>query len=131
LTPPGRQDRGLGPFLLVSAADARDAAFEIRRGARQGKDIARQRSAPPFRIAFEHHFAQRKKGLKNEKHTQRWRAGMERHTAPRIGDRPVSEISHDEIRRRQPRLGGDLADRRRWRHPRRRRSPTPSSRTRG
>jgi integrase len=92
-----RVKRGLGPYPLVSLEMARDRAIDLRRGAREGKDIARQARAPTFRQAFEDHFAQRKKGLKNAKHIWQWRAGIERHAFPVIGDRPVSDVTHDEI----------------------------------
>jgi integrase len=92
-----RVKRGLGPYPLVSLEAARDRAIDLRRGAREGKDVARQARAPTFRQAFEHHFAQRKKGLKNAKHIWQWQAGIERHAYPKIGDRPVSDVTHDEI----------------------------------
>ena len=92
-----RVKRGLGPYPLVSLELARDRAIDLRRGAREGKDVARQGRAPTFRQAFEDHFKQRQKGLKNAKHRWQWRAGIETHAFPKIGDRPVSDVTHDEI----------------------------------
>jgi integrase len=89
--------RGLGPYPTVSLQMARDKAVDYRRGAREGKDVARTSRSPTFEQAFEQHFAQRKEGLRNAKHIWQWRSTIETHAFPRIGRRPVREITHDEI----------------------------------
>jgi hypothetical protein len=87
--------RGLGPYPTISLQMARDAAIDRRRAARLGKDLVSH--AQTFRQAFERHFAQRREGLRNEKHISQWRTGLETHAFPVIGDGPVAEVSHDDI----------------------------------
>ena len=94
-----RHSRGLGPFPLVPIDAARDQALDIRRAAREGRDLGAERlaKATTFQQAFDEHFAHRQKGMSNPKHIWQWRAGIEAHAFPVIGDRPVAEITHDEI----------------------------------
>jgi integrase len=91
--------RGLGPCHLVPLEKARDKATDIRRAAREGRDLVaqRRREGTTFRQAFEDHLEHRQKGMLNAKHAWQWRAGIEAHAFPVIGERPVSEITHDEI----------------------------------
>ena len=91
--------RGLGSYHLVSLEKARDKATDIRRAAREGRDLVavRRREGTTFRQAFDEHLEHRQRGMLNAKHVWQWRAGIEAHAFPVIGDRPVSEITHDEI----------------------------------
>jgi|SRR5262245_15685551 len=98
----GRVKRGLGPYSLVSLEEARDASIDYRRAARDGKDLAHERrlavaKSTSFWRAFEEHFEHRSKGLSNEKHIWQWRASMENYVFPKIGSRPVADITHAEI----------------------------------
>ena len=77
-----RRNRGLGSYPLVSLDKARDAAIDIRRAARAGRDLAedqrRERAkAVTFRQAFDIHFEQRKQHLGNAKHLAQWPSTME------------------------------------------------------
>jgi integrase len=97
-----RRHRGLGPFPLVSLDKARDVALDIRRAAREGRDLpAEQRreraKSASFRQAFDTFFDLRKQSLSNGKHLKQWPATMEAYVFPRIGDRPVSDITHADI----------------------------------
>jgi hypothetical protein len=97
-----RHNRGLGPYPLVTLDKARHQATEIRRAAREGRDLLaeqeeqRARSAS-FRQAFESMFANRKKSLSNAKHLQQWCSTMETYAFPRIADMPVSDVTHADI----------------------------------
>jgi len=73
----------LGSYPLISLQAARDRSYELRRAAREGRDVAQ---------AFEQHFAQRQQGLKNAKHIWQWRAGIGTHAFPRIGSRPILKL---------------------------------------
>jgi hypothetical protein len=93
-----QRSRGIGPYPLIKLEDAREQAIDARRAARKGQDIARRAAAgTTFRKAFEEHFAHRQKGMSNRKHIWQWRAGIEAHAFPVIGDRPIADITHDEI----------------------------------
>jgi integrase len=97
-----RHNRGLGPYPLVPLESAREAASDVRRAAREGRDLlaerkqARARSVS-FRQAFDHFFAIRRKSLSNAKHLQQWPSTMETYVFPRIGNKPVSEVTHADI----------------------------------
>jgi integrase len=90
-----RVTRGLGGYPLVTLQEARDKCYELRKAAREGRDVRAARET--FRQSFEKHWAHREKGLKNESHKAAWRYTMEKYAFPKIGERPVAEITHDEI----------------------------------
>lgn len=97
-----RRNRGLGPYPLVLLDKARDVALDIRRAAREGRDLpAEQRreraKSISFRQAFDTFFDLRKHGLSNAKHLNQWPATMEAYVFPPIGDRPVSDITHADV----------------------------------
>lgn len=99
-----RSDVGLGSASLVSLADARDLAHEIKRKTRiEGVDpvSARRRikggAVPTFEeVAREVH----KVNLptwKNAKHGAQWLATLERHAFPRIGRMSVDRVMHGDV----------------------------------
>jgi hypothetical protein len=90
-----RVNRGLGGYPLVTLQMARDKSIDLRRAAREGRD-ARVKQVT-FREAFEKHWAQRKQGLKNAQYALQWERAMRAHVFPKIGERPVAEVTHDEI----------------------------------
>jgi integrase len=94
-----RREFGLGGYPLVPLEDARDRATDIRRAAREQRDLVAEerRASTTFQDVFNEHFEHRQKGLKNAKHIWQWRATVETHALPIIGDRPIAEIGHDEI----------------------------------
>jgi hypothetical protein len=97
-----RHNRGLGPYPHISLDSAREAAADIRRAAHEGLDLlaereqARARSVS-FRQAFDALFAIRQKSLSNAKHLQQWPSTMKTYVFPRIGDKPVSDVTHADI----------------------------------
>jgi integrase len=97
-----RHNRGLGSYPLVTLDNARDQAIAIRRAAREGRDLIREQKEQlarrvSFRQAFESTLAIRKKQLSNAKHLQQWTSTMATYVFPRIGDKPVSEVSQADV----------------------------------
>ncbi|HEX5239285.1 MAG TPA: integrase arm-type DNA-binding domain-containing protein [Sphingomicrobium sp.] len=98
-----RRDIGLGPLKSVDLADARDAAYQIRRQIAQGLDpIAerkRERQAiPTFRAAAKIVHDEHKAAWKNGKHQAQWLSTLETYAFPKLGDRLVSDIGAPDIR---------------------------------
>jgi integrase len=97
-----RRDRGLGPYPLVKLDSARDRATDMRRAAREGRDLTLERrqqaaKSKTFEQAFETFFESKRQSLSNGKHIEQWRSTIKTYVFPKIGDRPVSEITHAEI----------------------------------
>lgn len=98
-----RRDIGLGPLKAVSLADARDAAFEMRRKVAQGIDPIAERKkerliVPTFKEAAKSVHEEHKAGWKNGKHQNQWLATLETYVYPAFGDRLVSDIDAAAIR---------------------------------
>ena len=97
-----RLERGLGVFPDVGLDDARVRAVEIRRAAKLGRDLRveqrhARRTAVTFVQAFEDYFAIRSQQLSDRKTIQQWRNTMRDYVFPKIGHRPVAEITAAEI----------------------------------
>ena len=99
-----RISRGLGSFPEVSLVDARDKAEEARRGARRGLDSTTEAKREKhsytltFRAAFNRYFEEVKRPtLKPGRFAERWPESMEVYAYPKIGDRPVAEVTPVEI----------------------------------
>ena len=94
-----RHSRGLGPYPVVTLDAAREQAIDVRRAARNGQDLTRQATASKvtFREAAEAYYELRKPNLTNAKHIAQWPATMRSYVFPRLGDRPVSSITHAEV----------------------------------
>ena len=98
-----RRDIGLGALSLVTLAEAREAAFEMRRDISRGLDpiLERKRKQlviPTFEEAARSVFEEQREGWKNAKHIWQWMATLERHVFPVIGDRLVNDIEGPIIR---------------------------------
>ena len=81
---------------------AREQATDIRRAARDGRDLIRElqqqrAKAVTFRQAFDAYYANRKKTLSNSKHRQQWTSTIETYVYPKIGDLPVSDVTHADV----------------------------------
>ena len=94
-------DLGLGRFDLVSLAEAREAAWENQKLARQGGDplaLKRKASVPTFAEAAEKvielHAADWKDGGKSE---AQWRASLRDYVIPRLGDKRVDAITAHDV----------------------------------
>lgn len=86
-----RVERGLGVYPDVGLDTAREKAAELRRGARDGRDVRTeqrlaQRPGVTFEQAFEDFFAIREQQLSNGKHVQQWRNTMRDYVLPKIGN---------------------------------------------
>ena len=96
-----RSELGLGSFPLVTLKDARERALPNRRLARAGGDpLAEKRRArdiPTFVVAASRVLEQKRAGWRSPKHAKDWPASLERHAFPRIGDRPVSEVTSADV----------------------------------
>ena len=96
-----RQDMGLGGFPYVTLAEARQAAFDNRKLARAGGDplaVKRRPDVPTFEKAaatvIEIHKPSWKDGGKT---AAQWRASLRDYALPRLGRRPVSEITTADV----------------------------------
>ncbi|NIJ21531.1 hypothetical protein FHS95_003234 [Sphingomonas naasensis] len=92
-----RRDFGLGSLRSVSLADAREAAFVMRKKIAQGIDPVAERKQerlviPTFRKAAELVHEEHEKAWKNGKHQNQWIATLKTYAFPSLGDRLVSEI---------------------------------------
>ena len=97
-----RHNRGLGPYPLVNLDKARDAAADIRRAAREGRDLITERRGEQarsvtFRQAHETMFEIRRQSMTSEKHAEQWLSTMDRYVFPRIGHLLVSDIKHADV----------------------------------
>ena len=97
-----RRDLGLGSCLLVSLADARRVALENRRIARAGGDpmlAAARKKGPTFRSVYEVVTENRRPNWDTKTTAAGWRRGFEKYVFPVIGDKPVREVTLDDVRR--------------------------------
>jgi len=97
-----RHNRGLGPYPLVTLDAARNSAIDMKRAAREGRDLAQERRqqaarATTFRQAFQAFFELKRQGLSNAKHLAQWPATMETYVFPKIGSRPVGDVTHADV----------------------------------
>jgi hypothetical protein len=86
----------------VSLDKARDKAVDLRRAARDGRDLILERrheqaKATTFREAFETFFELKRKGLSNAKHLMQWPATMATYVFPKIGNLPVGQVSQADV----------------------------------
>ena len=99
-----RRDIGLGSLKVVTLAEAREKAHELRRQIAQGVDpIAEKRKAkeevPTFRNAALRVHEEQKATWKNGKHQAQWINTLESYAFPLLGDLPVNEIEGPLIRK--------------------------------
>ena len=96
-----RHDIGLGSAQLVPLVDAREEARVNRRLAREGGDpLAEKRRLermPTFTDAARRVLEQKQAGWRGGRHAQSWWASLERYAFPRLGARPVSEVTSAEV----------------------------------
>lgn len=103
-----RVTRGLGPYPEVTLEKAREKAEDARRGAREGRDLPKERKVEvvaeqartllTFRQAFERYFDDVKRPmLKEGRFKGEWHRSLNQYVMPKIGDRPVSALTAAEI----------------------------------
>ncbi|KMS54068.1 tyrosine-type recombinase/integrase [Sphingobium cupriresistens] len=101
-----RRDYGLGSASIVSLADARERAYEMRKQVRAGddpvalKEAARKIKAtvPTFEVAARDLHEERKAGWRNGKHRDQWLSSLEAYAFPAIGSTPVDRVNVADIR---------------------------------
>lgn len=97
-----RHDVGLGSTKLVTLAEARDSAHEVRRRARQGlHPVAARRGdragVPTFEAVSRSVHAAHLKTWRNGKHTAQWLTTLEGYAFPVIGDVPVNKVETGDV----------------------------------
>jgi integrase len=103
-----RVTRGLGPYPDVTLEQAREKAEDARRGAREGRDLPKERKVGvkaeharttfTFRQAFERYFNDVKRPtLKEGRFKGEWHRSLNQYVMPKIGDRAVSAVTAAEI----------------------------------
>ena len=96
-----RRELGLGAVALVSLADARELALANRKLARSGgdplADKRRVQGVPTFTDAAQRVLEQKRGGWRGRWHAQTWWRSLEHYAFPRIGRRPVSEVSTADV----------------------------------
>ena len=92
------REYGLGPYPLVSLVKARDLAIDRKREARGGTLPKANRASgiPTLRNAVEEYLAAHEKSWRGQTGEQ-WRANMNAHVFPRLGDTPVDAIGIDDV----------------------------------
>ena len=97
-----RRDLGLGPYPVVSLAEARRIALDNRRVVRAGGDPTREaarKKGPTFRQLYEVVTENRRTNWKRTTTEASWRRLFEKHVFPVIGDKPVRAVTIDDVRR--------------------------------
>ncbi len=96
-----RRELGLGGATLVSLAEARKQALANRKLARAGGDPLaakrRARGMPTFADAALRVLEQKRPGWRSARHPHTWLSSLERHVFPRIGARPVCEVTSADV----------------------------------
>lgn len=107
-----RRDMGLGPYPTLSLAQARSIRDEWANVLAQGGDpidernrrqeeevAARSKLDPTFKEAVDLTFEARKDGLRGDGKRGRWMSPLTLYVIPKIGNKKVSAISQEDIRR--------------------------------
>lgn len=98
-----RQDIGLGSAKLLTLADARDKAKDIRKAVKvEKRDVLAERKDEAaakitFREAAKTYHAENEAGWKSEVYTRQWLASLENYVFPKLGDLPTGGITAADI----------------------------------
>ena len=96
-----RHDLGLGPFPLVSLAEARRRAQDNRALARSGGDPMSEKQAaagvPSFEDLARQHFAENSTSWRNLKRRAQWVTTLETYAFPSLGGLRVNEITRRHV----------------------------------
>ncbi len=98
-----RRDIGLGPLDLVTLAEARELAIDMRRDIQRGIDPIEERKRQKieiltFKEAATKVHSEQKVTWKNGKHQDQWINTLETYAFPKLGDRLVNDIEGPLIR---------------------------------
>jgi integrase len=96
-----RRDFGLGPAHVVSLADARALASDLRRMVRSGLDPVKERgqrckTAPSFETIARECYDAMKGGWKDQRHAS-WLSSLENHVFPTIGATPIDAVDSTAV----------------------------------
>ena len=98
-----RREMGLGPYPLISLAEAREAALANKKAAYLGGDPMAERRKSKRSITFteavEQYLASKLDGFKNEKHKKQWRSTLEAYAFPVLGGMQVKAIGVADVLR--------------------------------
>ncbi|WP_369934725.1 tyrosine-type recombinase/integrase [Ruegeria sp. A3M17] len=97
-----RREAGLGPYPDVPLAKAREYAREARDMLRQGIDPIAERQATrrrllTFQQAVETYAEEKTVEFNSALHRKQWRASLERHAIPTLGDMAVTDITLQDV----------------------------------
>lgn len=101
-----RRMMGLGACSVLTLAAARDKAAEARKLAKQGIDplearraaeAAEKAAVTTFRDAALEYIEAHRAGWRNAKHGQQWENTLAQYVYPKFGDKPVSEVSTEDV----------------------------------
>jgi integrase len=91
-----RKELGLGGYPVVSLAQARKKADELRRAARIGTPLATAQRTN-FQQVWETYWVLRRPTLTHPKSIEQWEQSMADYALPKLGLRPVTDIRSAEI----------------------------------
>ncbi len=98
-----RTDHGLGSAKVMTLADARAKAFDLRRAVKvEGRDPLAERRAAiaaklTFRDAATAYHAENTGGWKSKIYARQWLASLDNYAFPKLGNRPTGEINAADI----------------------------------
>jgi Arm DNA-binding domain len=87
----------IGNYPVVSLAEARENADELRKAAKAGKPLPAAGGGMTFRQAFEHYWELKRPTLTHPASIAQWARSLEDYVFPKLGDRPVANIWSAEI----------------------------------
>lgn len=98
-----RQDVGLGSAKLVTLAEARDNANDLRKAVKiEKRDVLTERrdevaAKVTFREAAKLYHSENEGGWKSAVYARQWLASLENYAFPKLGDRPTGGIAAADI----------------------------------
>lgn len=98
-----RQDMGLGSAKLLTLADARAKAGELRKAVKvEKRDVLAERkdeaaAKVTFREAARQYHAENEAGWKSAVYARQWLASLENYAFPKLGDIPTGGIASSDI----------------------------------
>src|SRR5215813_5680125 len=93
-----RRDVALGGYPVLSLAEARDKAIELRRAIRKGETLPERTGRPvTFKEAFEAYWEVKRSQLGNGQHIWHWQDTIRRFACPSLANKPIAEITAEDI----------------------------------
>ncbi|MBA3324826.1 MAG: integrase arm-type DNA-binding domain-containing protein [Rhodobacteraceae bacterium] len=94
-----RRDLGIGSASLVSLAEARERARELRKVARDGgdPDAVRKRETLTFEEAAKRVHTSMLPTWRSDRHAKLWLSAVERYAFPHLGKRPITTIGTADL----------------------------------